>query len=60
MDPYVLSQCKKADRKLHVLIRISKFLNLAQKKNIMKFFIESQLGYFLLVWIFCGRQLMHV
>ena len=53
---YVLSQCKKADKKLSVLIRISKFMTFAQRGNIMKAFIESQFGYCPLVWMFCGRQ----
>ena len=44
-DEYVLSQCKKAAKKLT-----------AQRRNIMKAFIESQFGYCPLVWMFCGRQ----
>ena len=55
-DEYVLSQCKKAGNKLTALIRISKFMTFAQRRNIMKAFIESQFGYCPLVWMFCGRQ----
>ena len=55
-DEYVLSQCKKAGKKLTALIRISKFMTFAQRRNIMKAFIESQFGYCPLVWMFCGRQ----
>ena len=44
-DEYVLSQCKKAGKKLTALIRISKFMTFAQRRNIMKAFIESQFGY---------------
>ena len=54
-DEYILSQCKKAGKKLTALIRINKFLTFAQRKNIMKAFIESQFGYCPLVK-FCGRQ----
>ena len=54
-DEYILSQCKKAGKKLTALIRITKFLTFAQRKNIMKAFIESQFGYCPLVK-FCGRQ----
>ena len=43
-DEYVLSQCKKAGKKLTALIRISKFMTFGQRRNIMKAFIESQFG----------------
>ena len=55
-DEYVLSQCKKAGKKLIALVRISKFMTFGQRRNIMKAFIESQFGYCPLVWMFCGRQ----
>ena len=55
-DENVLSQCKKAGKKLTALIRISKFMTFGQRRNIMKAFIESQFGYCPLVWMFCGRQ----
>ena len=55
-DEYVLSQRKKAGKKLTALIRISKFMTFAQRRNIMKAFIESQFAYCPLVWVFCGRQ----
>ena len=41
-DESVLSQCKKAGEKLTALIRIMTF---AQRRNIMKAFIESQFEY---------------
>ena len=55
-DEYILSQCKKAGKKLTALIRISKFMTFGQRRNIMKAFIESQFGYCPLVWMFCGRK----
>ena len=55
-DDYVLSKCKEAEKKFTALIRISKFITFAQRKNIMKAFIESQFGYCPLLWMFCGRQ----
>ena len=55
-DEYVLSQCKKAGKKLIALVRISKFMTFGQRRNIVKAFIESQLGHCPLVWMFCGRQ----
>ena len=55
-DEYVLSQCKKAGKKLTALIRISKFMTFGQRRNIMKVFIESQFGYCPLVCKFYGRR----
>ena len=55
-DEYVLSQRKKAGKKLTALIRINTFMTFGQRKNIMKAFIESQFGYCPLVWIFRGRR----
>ena len=54
-DEYVLSQCKKAGKKLTALIRISKFVTFGQR-NIMKAFIECQFGYCSLVWMFYEKQ----
>lgn len=39
-----------------IIIRASKLMTSAQRKNIMKTFIESQFGYSPLVEMFCGRQ----
>ena len=55
-DGYVLSQCKKANKKLTTLTRISKFMTFGQRRNIMEAFIESQFGYCPSVWMFCGRK----
>ena len=55
-DKYVLPQFKKAGKKLTALIRISNFMTFVQRRGIMKAFIESQFGYFPLVWMLCGRQ----
>ena len=44
-DEYVFSQCEKAGKYLTALIRIIKFMTFAQRRNIMKAFIESQFGY---------------
>ena len=55
-DEHVLSQCKKAGKKLTALIRISKFMTFGQRRNIIKAFIESQVGSSPHIWMFCGRQ----
>ena len=69
-DKYVLWLCRKADKKLSILIRISQFMTFPQRRNIGKLlswkykntflyfyaFIESQFGYCPLVSMFCGRE----
>ena len=55
-DEYVLLQCKIAGKKLSALIRISKLITFGQRRNIIKFFIESQFCYCSLAWMFCERQ----
>ena len=49
--------CKQVNLKLHVLARISKFMNTVKLRMIMKAFIESQFGYCPLVWMFHSRTL---
>ena len=48
---YILRQCIKAGRKLSVLTRICKFLSLERRSVLVKFFIEFQLAYCLLIWM---------
>ena len=55
-DEYILIQCKKAGRKLCALGRVCKFLNLERRRSLMKAFIESQLAYCPLLWLFCSRH----
>ena len=49
--------CKKASQNLYTLARIAPFMDLKQRRNIMKAFVESQLGYRPLIWIFHSRGL---
>ena len=56
-DEHVTSLCKKASQKLHALARVSKFMNIEQRKKIMNAFISSQFGYCPLVWMFHSRRL---
>ena len=46
---------KKAGRKQAVLARLSKFMNLKQKRILMKTFVKSQFGYCPLIWMFHSR-----
>ena len=52
---FVSSLCEKAGKKLSVLARLSIFISLNQRQNLMETFIESQFGHCPLVWMFHGR-----
>ena len=49
--------CKKASLKLNALARIVPFMNVSNKRIIMKSFIESQLRYCPIIWMFHSRGL---
>ena len=49
--------CKKASQKLYALARIAPFMDLKQRRNIMKAFFEFQFGYCPLIWMFHSRRL---
>ena len=48
----VTSLCKKASQKLHALVRISHYMDLNKRRNLMKAFITSQFSYCPLIWMF--------
>ena len=48
----VTSLCKKASQILHALARISHYMDLNKRKNLMKGFITSQFSYCTLIWMF--------
>ena len=56
-DEHVSRLCKKASQKLHALARVSNFMNVEQRRKIMKAFIASQFGYCPVVWMFHSRML---
>ena len=49
--------CKKGNQKFYVLAQIAPFMNLKQRSNIMKAFVESQFGYYPLIRMFNRRGL---
>ena len=51
-DDRVFSLCKIARRELAVLAILSKFMSSKQKRILMKIFVESQFGYYTLIWMF--------
>ena len=46
---------KKATHKLYDLSRIAPFIDLKQRRNIIKAFLESEFGYCPLIWMFHSR-----
>ena len=55
-DKYVAEICAKANRKLSVLLRLSKFLCLDKRRTLFKSFIEAQFKYCPLIWMFCSHN----
>ena len=51
----VRSLCKKAGRKLSVSFRLPSYMNVKQKRTLMKSFFGSQFGYCPLVWVCDSR-----
>ena len=56
-EDHVNFVCKKASQKLYPLARIPPIMDLKQRRNIMKAFVESQFGYYPLIWMFHSRGL---
>ena len=55
-ESHVTSLCKKARQKLHALARISHYMDLNKRRNLMKAFITSQFSYGPLIWMFHSRN----
>ena len=53
---HVQDLCKKAHRKLHVLTRLSNYIDPIKLELIMGAFIKSQFNHYPLVWMFHGRR----
>ena len=56
-EKHVSNLCKKASQKLHALARVSIFMQIEQRRTIMKAFIHSQFGYCPLIWMCHSRKL---
>ena len=56
-ESHITSLCKKASQKLHALARISHYMDLNKRMNLMKAFITSQFSYCPLIWMFHSRNL---
>ena len=58
-NQHVDNLCKKANRKLTALARISSWQSFEKRKIIMKAFVESQFAYSPLTWMFHDRNMNH-
>ena len=56
-EEHLSKVCDKVSQKLNALARISSYMNINQRKRIMRAFISSQFGYCPLVWFFCSRKI---
>ena len=56
-ENHVTSLCKKTSQKLHALARISHYMDLNKRRNLMKAFITSQFSHCPLIWMFHSRSL---
>ena len=56
-ENHVTSLCKKASQKLYALARISHYMDLNKRRNLMKSFITSQFSYCPLIRMFHSRSL---
>ena len=54
---HVHKVCDKASQKLRALLRLYNFMSLEKPKLIMKAFVNSQFGYYPLIWMFHIRTL---
>ena len=53
---YAAEISAKANRKLNVLLRLSKLLCLDKRRTLFKSFIEAQFKYCPLIWMFCSHN----
>ena len=58
-DYHISQLCKEAGKKMHVLTRVFKYMDISQRKLIENAFIMSQFPYCSLIWMFDGRAIKH-
>ena len=56
-EEHLTKVCDKASQKPNALARISSYMNINQRKRIMRALISSQFRYCPLVWFFCSRKM---
>ena len=58
-DYHVNQLCKNASKKLHALIRTSKYIAINTRRMLMKAFVSSKLSYCSLILMFYSRKMEH-
>ena len=56
-ENHINNICKKASQKLNALARVAPYMNMPERRIIMKSFVTSQFGYCPLIWMFRSRRL---
>ena len=56
-NEHISTLCKKVNRKISALSRVSRYMSTEKRRVLFKSFIESQFGYCPLVWMFHNRDL---
>ena len=56
-EEHLSKVCDKSSQKLNALSRISSYMNINQRKRIVRAFISSQFGYCPLAWFFCSQKI---
>ena len=56
-NEHVTKKCKKASKKLHALSIIANYMTSDKLKLVVRAFIESEVGYCPLIWMFHNRTL---
>ena len=55
-DKHVLNLCSKANHKLSALSRMANLLSFNERRTLFKAFVEYQLRYYPIVWMFHCRR----
>ena len=58
-DYHVNQLCKKANKKLHALARIAKYMDINKRRMLMKAFVSFQFSHCPLIWMFHSRKMEH-
>ena len=56
-ENHINNICKRASQKLNALARVAPYMNTQKRRILMKSFVTSQFGYYVLIWMFHSRRL---
>ena len=55
-DQRITDLCRTASRKIHILARVTSFMNLSKRRLLMNSFFKTQFNYCPLIWMCHGRE----